>query len=193
MSKTEQWLTALAEAFNANLTTGRLRIYCQMLEPKLREADLNLLFRKIVYRCRYFPSIAEIVDLVETRIDPREKAAMLVGKIKTAVNKHGNRGGALEFMGQEAASFLRDTMGVSTYDLANGHVDLNNPATFAQWREQAEYLFRDVERESENLMLSGAEATKTLGEINEKLKERTGNPLTLGQQLGDAASQTHRN
>lgn len=169
----KKFIVGLADAYGITLTQPRFAAYTKYLTPKLEKTDLNALFEMILYRHNRFPAISDIVNLVEPVSQPRSRAIEILTSIKQAIKLHGDRGGAVEAMGPKAYEFMYKIMCVTPFDFANGNVDLNNPTTFAQWRDSAEQWITGKRAEEQTMMLTAQESSELLDKVNRELPART--------------------
>ena len=92
-------LVYLAEAYGAEkVTAERLKVYSELLVGELTPLELRASIKNIVFKCKYFPSVAEIVEIV--RPSPDDQANNIAGKILESVSSFGS------YQGKEAKEFL---------------------------------------------------------------------------------------
>lgn len=114
-SKTYTALVFMAELYsNEKVTEDRLAAYANMLDEELTEIEIREALRKSVKVCKFFPTIAEILELAKPTQESKEEADMIANKIMEAVTSFSfyDIKGIKEFLGDDY--FIAQRFGLST-------------------------------------------------------------------------------
>lgn len=96
-------LCDLAKAYGKDsISQDRLEIYTEFLVSELSVSELRKSFSKILVTCKFFPSIAEIIELAKPKFDTSEEAVIIANKVLECARSfsYADIKGAKEFLGE---------------------------------------------------------------------------------------------
>lgn len=146
-------LKDLARAYGKeSITQDRLEIYTNYLVNELSVVELRKSFRKILTTCKFFPSIAEIIELARPKKDSSDEAILIANKILECARSFSYQdiAGAKEFLGDYFA--VAERFGWrNLVELQNAEL----PSARAQLRElaKAHLNFKSKSEEYNHLQL----------------------------------------
>jgi hypothetical protein len=83
-------LKDMAKAYGKDsITAERLEIYTNVLVDELTIEELRKAFSKILVQCKFFPSIAEIIELAKPKVDSTEVATIIANEIIECISRFG--------------------------------------------------------------------------------------------------------
>lgn len=142
-----QSLVFLAEAYGAEkVTPERLKFYSELLVGELTPEELKASIKNIIFKCKFFPSIAEIIEIVRPSVD--DQANEIAGEILNSIRNFGTPEvkEAMAFLGPEKWDVVTRFGGWSI--LSKLEYDQMNTAR-AQLRELAKGCVRSKVRTTE--------------------------------------------
>jgi hypothetical protein len=69
--------------------SDRLKMYTEVLSEELTPEQLHMAIRRVVTSCRFFPSVAEIIELARPKADARDDATIIANEIIECVSRFG--------------------------------------------------------------------------------------------------------
>ncbi len=109
------FLQGIAQCFPGEIQPARMQVYMGVLKSKLRDQDLNQLSEKILSTCRFFPSVAEILDHAGNKSQShRELATEFVDQMIALMQGSEN---VYEYAGAANYNFWKRTIGIARFDL----------------------------------------------------------------------------
>lgn len=119
-------LTKLAGGYGVT-DLARLKIYAEFFRNKTgMDQPWPEIFEKVQEEAKFFPSIAEIVEVMEEMglyrraLCDRELAGQIVDEIIAACQSGGN---TFEILGRERYEIMKNVLGFVAYDIRNGHIE----------------------------------------------------------------------
>ena len=96
-------LRKMAHLFNGDVTQEKLDAYTVFLEPFTVD-QLSLAFKQIVKTNKFFPSMSEIIDILDPKETPIDQANEFSGKIIESISRFGrdNQKDAKAYVGEIA-------------------------------------------------------------------------------------------
>jgi len=96
-------LVYLAKAYGKEtIPQDRLEIYTEFLSKELTVVELKKSFSKILQECKFFPSVAEIIELAKPKADINSEANIIANEIFECISRFGPQQTA------EAKAYLGD-------------------------------------------------------------------------------------
>ena len=111
------FLSTLAASFPGEVSQPRLEIYLKILTPHLVETNLRELLEKLIINCRFFPTVAEIMETAGGRKQThRQLASDFVDTMTALFFSNCN---VYETAGAANYKFWKDTIGIMKFDFQN--------------------------------------------------------------------------
>jgi hypothetical protein len=128
----------------------RIKMYTEVLSEELTSEETQRAIRQVVAKCKFFPSIAEIIELARPKVDTHDEATIIANEIIECISRFG------PYQIQEVRQFLGDKFFIAErFGWANLCAIQNNEifATKAQLRDLAKAYINQSKRENGGLFV----------------------------------------